>query len=1150
MLLIPSLFYSQKIEKIGSKDFKLTHSHTSSVSGIKHEYFIEVIQGKEVLNSLYSRHSSAEKAVVHFNDQSQPIKDKFADFAYTNLKQALLKVADHLEIGVLPFNIESTNSIEQKILLPDLSKDTITVKKSYLVSEKKLIPVWQIIIQTETDWWDMRLNAITLEVIEKINWVSHCNFDVDHSSCEHHSHDMKSATYFVPNSYNVFPLGLESPIHGSRALQVNPYNNLASPYGWHDTNGAAGAEHTTTKGNNVEAKEDKAGNNETTIGAFAEGGVNLEFDFPLNLTLPPVDNQNASLSNLFYWNNIIHDVYYQHGFTEAAGNFQTNNYGKGGLGNDFVFADGLDGSGTNNANFGTPVDGLSPRMQMFLWNKNNFSITAPSNIAGTVTAAKAQFGPQVYSLVNQVALVDPIDGCTAPFNNPAAIAGKIAMIDRGNCEFGTKCLNAQNAGAVAVIVCNNVSGNPIAMPPGSNGPSVTIPCVMFSQATCNSIKAELNNNVVVSVNLTSKQIDGSFDNLIIAHEYGHGISNRLTGGAANSSCLGNQEQMGEGWSDWLGLMITMDANDTDTMGRGIGNYVTTENVNGNGIRPFKYSTSMVTNPHTYNSIKTAAVPHGVGSVWCAMLWEITWAMINQYGYSNDFYNGNGGNNRAMKLVLEGMKLQPCNPGFVDGRDAILRADEIMYGGENKCLIWKAFAKRGLGIGAIQGSSGSIADGTENFDVPIDCNSIQLSKTTPDLFAIPGDSVSYKIKIKNISQNTFTNVVIKDTLDSRLILLSAPLATVNGQALQYNKPTLASGDSSEYTIVSKLNSSASTQLINLTDNAETADTSFISINTNTLAQSWQRTTSTPINGIKSWFASNNSTPVEKYLVTKSAIYIEDSSKLNFTHNFNTELNWDGGLVQISTDNQKTWQDLGPHMIQDGYNDFIDDIPANQAFSGNSNGNFTTIVNLQPFAHKLAHIRFWFHCDAAVGGVGWKIDDISINKLRPTLQNVVYQANDENKNSSTKLKHPSIIFPCRYFYNKYNDGEGSMRKAILCSQPNDTIAPVLLSGIDTIKLQSTISLPHHLSLINHGSNYLNIKMDLANPIFSITNNSNFVIKNLKLIRSNSINYSPLILLQPGNLTIDDCDLLSTNNGTSKITTSASSTITVRQKVNLKQ
>jgi extracellular elastinolytic metalloproteinase len=51
----------------------------------------------------------------------------------------------------------------------------------------------------------------------------------------------------------------------------------------------------------------------------------------------------------------------------------------------------------------------------------------------------------------------------------------------------------------------------------------------------------------------------------------------------------------------------------------------------------------------------------------------------------------------MRLVFGGFALQTCNPTFITARDAILLADEHYYGGENKCLIWKAFAKRGLGV---------------------------------------------------------------------------------------------------------------------------------------------------------------------------------------------------------------------------------------------------------------------------------------------------------------------------------------------------------------------------------------------------------------------------------------------------------------------
>jgi extracellular elastinolytic metalloproteinase len=80
-------------------------------------------------------------------------------------------------------------------------------------------------------------------------------------------------------------------------------------------------------------------------------------------------------------------------------------------------------------------------------------------------------------------------------------------------------------------------------------------------------------------------------------------------------------------------------------------------------------------------------------------------------------NQDAGNVQALAIVTEALKIQPCSPGFVDGRDAVLAADAAIYNGANECRIWNAFAKRGLGVSADQGSSNSRSDGTEAFDTP-------------------------------------------------------------------------------------------------------------------------------------------------------------------------------------------------------------------------------------------------------------------------------------------------------------------------------------------------------------------------------------------------------------------------------------------------
>ena len=81
-----------------------------------------------------------------------------------------------------------------------------------------------------------------------------------------------------------------------------------------------------TRGNNVRAQEDVDANN--TGGFSANGGATRTFDFPFDDSQDPSTYLPASITNLFYWNNVLHDIHYRYGFDEASGNFQQNNYGR------------------------------------------------------------------------------------------------------------------------------------------------------------------------------------------------------------------------------------------------------------------------------------------------------------------------------------------------------------------------------------------------------------------------------------------------------------------------------------------------------------------------------------------------------------------------------------------------------------------------------------------------------------------------------------------------------------------------------------------------------------------------------------------------------------------------------------------------------
>jgi Zn-dependent metalloprotease len=134
---------------------------------------------------------------------------------------------------------------------------------------------------------------------------------------------------------------------------------------------------TVTTGNNVEAYLDTDANNapDNNNGSGLSTGhasaANQNFTFPFSTAVDPRTQQAAVVTNLFYFNNIMHDFSYGLGFTESARNFQTNNFGRGGTGNDSVRAEAQDGSGTNNANFATPPDGQRPRMQQYLFTAPN-----------------------------------------------------------------------------------------------------------------------------------------------------------------------------------------------------------------------------------------------------------------------------------------------------------------------------------------------------------------------------------------------------------------------------------------------------------------------------------------------------------------------------------------------------------------------------------------------------------------------------------------------------------------------------------------------------------------------------------------------------------------------------------------------------------
>jgi len=138
---------------------------------------------------------------------------------------------------------------------------------------------------------------------------------------------------------------------------------------------------------------------------------------------------------------------------------------------------------------------------------------------------------------------------------------------------------------------------------------------------------------------------------------------------------------------------------------------------------------MTINPSTYKTLDKPGYwgVHAIGEVWAEILWVTAQLLIEKHGFSStlypplpeadgtipegEFYRSRTdvqgkklmvpkhGNTLMFQLVLDGMKLQPCSPGFFEARDAIIQADDILTGGENYCELWAGFSSRGLGPNA-------------------------------------------------------------------------------------------------------------------------------------------------------------------------------------------------------------------------------------------------------------------------------------------------------------------------------------------------------------------------------------------------------------------------------------------------------------------
>jgi hypothetical protein len=400
--------------------------------------------------------------------------------------------------------------------------------------------------------------------------------------------------YVFSGQARVWP---ESPMKNARAL-------VTLPDGWLPANG------TVTTGNNADAYMDANGNDQPdaiTNANMKDGrafSANQVFDFQFGdgtVQLDPRQFGPAAITNLFYFINIAHDYYYSLGFDEAAGNFQTSNFDRGGVGNDAVLAEAQFGLLPNDASFAPTPEGIAPRIRMGLFTRST--------------------------------------------------------------------------------------------------PSVT------------------------------DDLDSDYDGMVLLHEYGHGVSNRLVGAKTSTSCLLRIQSgaLGEGWSDYFASSFFNNPVQ--------GAYVSQNSIH--GVRRFSYEGY----PLTYEDIGNGDFGYEVhddGEIWAGTLWDLRKSL---------------GAATTDRLVLDGLKSTPCNPSMTDARDAIISADQADNAGANRTALWTVFARHGLGFSAV-GVDGTLLTGTR-YDAAYDLPPDMQANPNPAITSNPlllrpglGDLYSYNATASN------------------------------------------------------------------------------------------------------------------------------------------------------------------------------------------------------------------------------------------------------------------------------------------------------------------------------------------------------------------------------------------------------------------
>ncbi len=846
-----------------------------------------------------------------------------------------------------------------------------------------------------------------------------------------------------PHGSSLTPL----PIEADDNLLGNfiPPNTITIPTGFNTFEDPwLAPDATETLGNNVDAFADLAEgptnqlNDGDLRGVVSEPGIFGHLYDPLQEPNASPEQQQADIQQLFYVNNYLHDLFYDHGFDEAAGNAQSDNYGRGGADGDRLITRAQSFTGANNANISVPADGASPLMNMFVWNRN--TIRANVNAFGQDFTGN-NLGLGIFNPFGDVDVTAPAffvndgvepntDGCEAINDD---LTGQIAIIDRGSCTFGIKVVNAQNAGAVGVVIVNNRDGGITNL--GGTPPE---PTTIHAYMVPLSARQQLVDNEGESITITGTRgaaRGSSMDTTITVHEWGHYLFGRLVPATGSVQTGG----INEGHADFVSLLIAVRESDVEVPGneQWQGRFPVGSHANNNavfGIRRAPYSTDFGANGLTFAHIaNNATIPdtfpqngfgapnaevHNTGEIWGSMMWEVFVELLQRHPFEE-------ARSRMMDYLVAGLKMSPPTPTFTELRSAIaaaMTADEGDF-----VATWEAFARRGIGSGATSPPrfDRDNVGGTESFELRKELGILGITLTegaqncdNDDVLDI-GELGLVQVEVVNRSPLTIDDAVVTVDADPALLFTDGNTAPVPTLTPNARATVLLPVRLLEFETFANLSIAVTANAEGLIQPVEGVTQVAPLVHFNQIAQSsiqddveapaspWtvtfdpartepvpaERKPNPALTGT-AWHLPAEGAGITDQYLTSPPIDVAPEGDFTFAfdhvYRFETtdDVHYDAGVLELSTDGE-VWTDIG-EFADPGYNGQVTDLGA----QANPLANRQAWVALNPsypdadrvtvnlgaqFQGQTVQIRFRVGTDPAVGTEGWFIDNLAFENI---------------------------------------------------------------------------------------------------------------------------------------------------------------------------